>query len=78
MKEKILLKKDNTINDGIAGRKWSKGEMIGVVTTADNVGYALIKTEHNEFDLAHFTAIKPYNNWFRIKLKQIYNILKGE
>ena len=57
MHEMIQLKPDLLINKITATKGWKKGVMISTVTMADNIGYAVIRTEHGEYDLVPFYAI---------------------
>lgn len=47
----------SSIREHTSEKEWSKGELINTVTMADGVGYAVILTEHGEFDLVNFHTI---------------------
>ena len=57
MNEKIQLREGVKLHQSIAKKEWTIGVMIGTVTMADNIGYALIRTEWGEYDLVNFYNI---------------------
>ena len=61
MKIQIKLKEGQKIYQSMAELPWQYGYMVGTVTMADNVGYAVIQTQHDEFDLARFNQILAFN-----------------
>jgi len=58
MNEPIIKREGVSIRQTLADREWQRGIMISTVTMADNVGYAVIRTEHGEYDLVPFATIK--------------------
>ena len=62
MIEQIKLREGTSLHQSTAKQRWNTGVMIGTVTMADNIGYALIRTERGEYDLVPFYSIININN----------------
>lgn len=54
---KIPIKLKRELDQTVLDYEWKYGHMISTVTMADNVGYAVILTEHNGFDLVPFSNL---------------------
>jgi len=57
-----LKKKFDTLSQTMATKAWVYGYFVSTVTMFDHIGYAVIQTEHGEFDLVYFNAIEVHEN----------------
>lgn len=49
-KIKVRMKAGNAVSQPTTSQSWEFGHIVGFVTMADGVGYAVVQTEHNEFE----------------------------
>ena len=57
MKTKVKLKDDCKIPQPMTQKEWAYGYVDGYVRAANNMAYAVVVTEHGEFEFCSFTQL---------------------
>jgi len=59
MKIEVRRKDGHTVPQPTT-KKWERGYIVGFVTMGDGVGYAVVQTEHGEFETVAIRSLQTY------------------